>query len=956
LNTASESAIIAKFLGESRATGSPFDLVGAPPGEITAADIVRALESRLAEIDAAPEARTPAADEVRLALHAAAAQLLDPVTRGRLADQWRDRSAGAWNQAPRVAAPVSAAPVAARLALEGDALLAIAMEGGWNGRSLQRLMMFAHARGLTADDVAAAVLRLAQPNRSAGGPAAAPPRAASAEPRAIGPGSLAPKPDAIEPLARPRTFELTPEEIEQQSRARLRTVLAVVGAGSVVVFAVTLGILAALGTPADEETTTPAGASPAPIAANPITTPTKAPPKQPQGTKTSPPAAPPTLASDTAPDAVLKRLAESTERLKADPAAAARTFADTLSVAASTWPAWSDDELAALQNAVVEHVYRSEPGAERLRAAADAITAPARAAASGGSVAVSNVLPALWSTGMLSRLLRERELPAAASGPARLALGSLLGAEADAEQATFEAGVRRGLAALTPKLAAAPDPAAWSAWLKGASRAGLDIPARAALVLAALDAMLTTHADPLSRPGAAESIAVLAGALTWRPEEQSRAWVFRWFDASTVTDPALHALTGSIAGKSAAEGIDPSMVLSAASTPGQRAAMRARYASVWSDVPGGATHELIKAWNAAAEASFAPLETPATEAPIDPALAAFARAVAWSRLSEAAAWISVGDPARVAPLVADPGGEARRAARPTTVAVDPLGGGNDGAWAVLYLSQSTSVQKRLDMLKQAKDAGSLTALECEVVAGDSIRGLPTSVRNAAIEVVRRHRDLPAMLNAVLNLAPLIPATIEYSSMIEDLTAAKLPPPRDGSWRAAARRALVERLLELAVGRGEHGAIDAMAALLGVSWRERVAAFGGADGIAAPTDGPGLLRLAETYRARWEQEAARVAPGAGAPSTLGEIRRRGAGRAAVATSAVQRFVGEQSTVVELMGYVLISEDASRAARVREILDAWTKARREAKHVLEQAAAAEGAMLRLWTLRLASGGAS
>lgn len=949
----SESAMIAKFLGESRSSGSPFDLVGVPPGEGSggagAVDIIRALEARLGEIDASPESRTPAADEVRLALHAAAAQLLDPVSRGRLEVEWEGRSAGAWIRETPQTHPAAAgpSPIAARLALEGDALLAIAMEGGWNARSLQRLMMFAHARGLTAEDVAAAVLRLAQPNRSVGGGMNSGVRAES--PRAMGPGSLTPKPEVAESLPRPRTFELTPEEIERQTRARLRMVFAIVGAASVVVFAVTLGVLAALGTPTDDEATAAKTAEPSPVAAAPFKTTTR----QPTGVTPPPPAVPASTVNDTAPDAVLRRMSEATERLKSDPSAAARDFAAAVSEAAAAWPAWSDDELAALQNAVVEHVYRSEPGAERLRAAADAIAAPARSAASSGSVSNTNVLPALWSTGMLSRLMRERELPAAASGPARLALGALLGAEADAAQATFEAGVRRGLSALTPKLAATPDPAAWSAWLKGVGRAGLDVPARAGVVLAALDAMLTSYADPLSRPGAAESISILASALTWRPEEQSRAWVFRWFDAASVTDASLHALTGTIAGKSAAEGIDPSMVLSAASSPGQRAAMRARYAAVWSEVPGGATHELIKTWNAAAEASFAPRETTATEGPIAPALAALARAVTWSRLSEAAAWISVGDPARVAPLVADPGGEAWRAARVNLVGVDPLGGGNDGAWAVLYLNQTTPVAKRLEMLKQAKDAGALTALECEVIAADSIRGLPTSVRNAAIEVVRRHRDLPAMLNAVLNLAPVVPATTEYSTMIEDLTAAKLPPVRDGSWRVAARRAIVERLLELAIGRGEHGAIDALAALLGASWRERVAAFGGADGIAAPTDGPGLLRLAETYRGRWEQEAARVAPGAGAPSTLGEIRRRGAGRAAVATSVVQRFVGEQSTTVELMGYVLVSENESRAARVREILDGWSASRREAKHVLEQAAAAEGAMLRLWTLRLAGG---
>lgn len=967
-----ESGMIGKFLGPERASGSPFDLLGVPPRDLTPAEVVGALEARLGEVDRHTECRTPSADEVRLALHATAAQLMDPVVRGGLIRRWEGSSRGTWASPPPP--PVGASPMAgAKLALEGDAVLAMAMEGGWNERSLQRLCMFAHARGLTATDVASAIQRLARPVVDAprrpepaahpAGPAASlGPRAPIAAPgpqtapAPIGPGFKRTA-DAAPP-PRPRTFELTPEEVRRQNAARLKVAAGVIGCGTLVVFTVATGVIIALRGP----TTTP----PAPP---PITTPGGEQAKGP--TKAAPPKAPPPkrpsdVSTDvTAADAVARQLTAATDRLKEDPADAAAQFAAAVGRASGSWVRWSPDELLAVQDAVIEYLYKAERSADVLHAAADAMSAPARAAASGGEIPAERVLPAAWSAGLLSRVVRERDLPASVGGPCRLALATLLGSEADLGDGTFGAGLVRAVTALAPRLAAAPDPEAWRRWLEAVGAATPETASRGRLVVAALDAALTANADPLKNPRAMESISVLATALTWRAEEQTRGWMFRWFDSADISTPALHALTAAVASRSSAEGVNPSMVLSAAAGSGERAELRAKYAAAWADAPGGVRSELLAKWEESAatalqaEGADAILQTAAQagleKGELRPHVAALLRVVTMSRLSEMAAWMKVGDTQRASLVIGDVLGSMRSKVTLASVRVDPLGGDNNGAWAIRYLTSMTTPAVRTEMLKQAQAADALTALECEVVASEAVRGLPASVREAARKAAAKHRGLPAMLNALLNLVPVIPVSQESATLIEELTGAKPPPLRDARWREAVRRAVVERLLELAAGKGEFGVIDTLATLMGTSYRERLAALGGAEGLPADLDGAALLRLASTYRARWDKEAERIPPTGKEPSTLGQIRQRGAGRAGVAANVVQRFAAEQATTVELMAHVVAAEDAARAEAASTIIAEWNRDRRAATHVFDQMAASERAMLALWRLRMKGGGA-
>jgi hypothetical protein len=136
---------IQRFLSEVTATAGPFELLGLDPSSSGESEVRRALAGRLARIALHPQGRSAEADEVRLALHVAAAQVLDPRVREELVHDARfarsveaPTPASAWNDAAR---------------------FAIASAGGWNARARGRLAALAHAHQVPARElVRAAVL------------------------------------------------------------------------------------------------------------------------------------------------------------------------------------------------------------------------------------------------------------------------------------------------------------------------------------------------------------------------------------------------------------------------------------------------------------------------------------------------------------------------------------------------------------------------------------------------------------------------------------------------------------------------------------------------------------------------------------------------------------------------------------------------------------------------------
>ena len=164
---------IVVFLGSDAGQGGPFALLGLLHEIQSDQQVYQACNRRLQQIDFSRHRSTPDAAEVRLAVHAAASQLLDPTLRKQLAMRWPPGVPASVPQAWKK----SAASTTLTPRLIHNAKLLIAGSGGWNPLARKRLAHFARVNRLSAIDVVNALIpkkhsgsspNLAQPNIQTG--------------------------------------------------------------------------------------------------------------------------------------------------------------------------------------------------------------------------------------------------------------------------------------------------------------------------------------------------------------------------------------------------------------------------------------------------------------------------------------------------------------------------------------------------------------------------------------------------------------------------------------------------------------------------------------------------------------------------------------------------------------------------------------------------------------------
>ena len=119
----------------------PFALLGLPATDVGMPQVLAALHLRLEQVRASPHAATPAAEDVRLALHAAAAQLCDPAVRRLLLGTWGTGAAAQSGVAPDGNDK--------RYLIERDLHIAVGLSGGWNAAAMQRLALACEGRGVS---------------------------------------------------------------------------------------------------------------------------------------------------------------------------------------------------------------------------------------------------------------------------------------------------------------------------------------------------------------------------------------------------------------------------------------------------------------------------------------------------------------------------------------------------------------------------------------------------------------------------------------------------------------------------------------------------------------------------------------------------------------------------------------------------------------------------------------
>ena len=143
--------LLSEFLGSDAGLGGPFALLGLGYDIRDEAQIHLAVRRRLSQVDRHPRHLTPEADEVRLAVHAAGAQLRDRALRDALAAHWPEGQSmpipKAWRRRMGAVSPK----------LARQAAMIVGSSGGWNARAKKRLAFVARTHRVNAMELVRAV-------------------------------------------------------------------------------------------------------------------------------------------------------------------------------------------------------------------------------------------------------------------------------------------------------------------------------------------------------------------------------------------------------------------------------------------------------------------------------------------------------------------------------------------------------------------------------------------------------------------------------------------------------------------------------------------------------------------------------------------------------------------------------------------------------------------------------
>lgn len=993
--------LFSRFFDDVDPMMGPFGLLGITPEACADEQIAAALKQRLTALAQHPQAWSPEADEVRLALHVAAAQLRDPAVRSVLLASWNDPSMSAGpgmmalgaSGVPRVSGrpgkPRSpgaqegaraAAEAASRGApgLFGDvALQVLVHSGGWNADSKRRLAALAHAHGISPQGLMQALGDVSRRQRvsvrESGGHLRP---VVSSEPGAGEPEAMAAAPPAA------------------QRRSITIATLVLLG---LTVLMVTMLVLVRSGHDREPRTM---------VVSQGRKDKQKAPaaPAVPLAEQTAESLRPvPAVREDVRPDEALVRPREVTPPdpategrrilnqiraaraiLSSDPRAALKEFEAGVSALGVRWLTLGDDVLIAVQDEIANFVVeasRRDRGTGR--AALEPVMSPARRLVDSDRLLGRDAIAsAAWSSGMLMRLRRERELPSALGESIGALLRGIARDERLPGENTLYRGIALGLDGMSDRLqprttdqGQSPELVqAWGHWITVARALGAaDADMGRQSLLRAADRLLIDGPELTLNKPASDVLGLLLGTMDLRNDRPTGERLLSWFDDDAVTAPDLSMVTAWILTNGAIPGVSSEMLLTPNATPSQRTMLRNTYASLLGlersrdpAASGGRwASQAREMLNGRGAASSDPAE-------------ALLRAASMAKLNEAAAhrWRlddTLSDRAREAGQIdrlrqqSRSGGDASRG--------DPgkltwPGDERDGQWAKRYLGAMNSADQRIELLNELRNSGGpFGPADADVLAEAACFGTPMQVRRQAQATVRDRSDSLIVVNGLLEALPRAARQPAVAEMIRGVAGVRLPTTEDPTWRVVARRVVVERLMVMIASSRDRQS-DALALVMEDAYRVRVAAFGppvasrqrgGADSVAggsadadfrersaggdaAPEQVAGLLWDA------WAGQARRYAEGRWAFATFDELQRRRAGRASLAEGPIQHFAGEQASVAEVMAYVVAAERSSRARRIVEVLEQMNTDRRAAGHVYQQIEAAERAVLHLWVIRL------
>jgi hypothetical protein len=927
---------VQRFLGLPAGSDSPFALLGVSPGACDEYTVRDALRRRMDRIRRHPESLSHEADEVRLALHAAAAQLLDPVVRDHLAAIERGAAPSEDLDALHASFREAAAHVLGRA-------------GGWNRESRHWLGLLAHAHGVgdhELHDELRAIVRGA--------------RASSPTSRAVRRSGT--------PSASQQATSVY-ESIHARPRRRrsfgtpLWTVLSVT-TGAVLIGALLIHEATPRRDPpsvqreSDDETMPPA--------------PGELQTSDSLGENANAAPAEQVRARLNSPEVILRWLEHAGVELATNPGNASWRFERAVESLREQWMTCSQSALAQAQQRVLSFFQQADwetPSGER---AFEAVARPYTSMGTQEGMSVGDVSAAIWSGATLAQMANEPNLDSAVRTMASNAFREASSISTPVVR-SFENAAEFVLPVVGDHLAAhhaAQHAEAWTDQWRTWKRAvfiALDASddsqaARHAdrIVLGAAESLLTSGASVARQVAARDALDVLLSAVRWNAQgdESPPSWdtVLAWFDEPAIATPELAVVTEWIVARSGAPNVAPDMTLNRGSIVESRVALRERYARSWGADIAADSKGFAAVWaRTVRDAIRAQDASSAMEQASLMALVA--------RMNAAASLRWRGDVNGASAIVVNPGSPVVDAMRPQPASLNAVRDVNrtqDGAWAVQYLgSRSRDVETKTQLLATlGRTSRALGPIDADVLVSIALQNPSNTPRTRAQQIVRRRAAEAGIISALLERISDAPKNASTTALIREITGRNVPPPVSESWDQAIRYALVDRLLELLEPNDEWSTFDALETVVADAYAQRAgprqpnASLGFGDEQDADADGPPSTTAygaAADVWYEWREQASALAPNSRAPVSFREMERRRQGRLRLAGGPLQRFVADQISIAEAMAFVVTAERPSRAQSVGALMRQFSLEVSEAPNIIAQSLAAERVMLTLWAIR-------
>jgi len=959
-----EHVPIERFLGPIDTTTGAFGLLGLSPRPVTDQEIDAALARMIARIQAHRQGSSAEAHEVVLALHVAAAQLRDPHVQRAMLAQLPVRATPEPELTPapiplelepdapgpaRGPIPAAARPAPPMVGVPAPmgggknrspqgfrelAMYSLAHAGGWNAESRRRIAGIAHTLGLGTADVRAALAEVAEVSRARSLGVVMPAVEAPESELAVVDGPPAPRWLVIATLA---TFLL---------------------AGVLAIVLVTI-LFHRLPAPSFLTRSSP----PAPVL--PV----------PKATARATPAPPVVKALDPADEPVvedheltgtLATLRRAATLLPTDPAEAIRLANGAIASTGADWISADPVVVGSIVSEVSSFLaLASKSETSVVVGVASRITEMASQEPGASPRGLREVV---FATGLAARLSRDATASSAESG-FRSLLAAHSGDGSGVKVASFGAGAGLALTRMMSGCAECPDMARiapdWVRVYRGLRSIDAD-----AAETALLDSVGSVLAQPLTESTSAAIRALVPELSFGDPGSRTAVRVIGWFEDRRIPMGAISVFASELISSGALPGAPLDVAVSASGSEADRLRVRDVLASRLG-VPLTAPNQRIAERLQSEARALLKIPTPkdpreALELAARAAIVHQGAALKWvGRDAEAEEILATATQAGLGQrIAAEMGGLEGRLdlARLTGPASE-----TDGQWALRYVQAAHNEDDRARLLADLRSATiSLGPADADMLAIAALGPNPPLLRKTAQRTLLMHATNPFVLAAVSEMIPESVATDDVADTLEGLTMAPLPDVNSEGFRAAAARAVLERLLSALAP-----SIDRQVAALHEVFADAYMGISRAgttmdleDSFAGRPQSAGSLELdrtATTIRASLRRDAQRYAEGRWTFVPLAELDRRFAARAMLPRTGLERFVVDQLALAEMLAYLVSAERPVVSGEVQRIVTEMEREHLEATHPYLQILSAERCIVRLWTLRfgaespVAAGGA-